>query len=378
MKYFTTIEKYFRKVNFIFFLIFLSLSFQNFSQIDNSSFYFEKRLDTLNIPKWKIEFKSLSFMQNREYFGEIADGYTLFGNQISPKIVYQPNKKFFLVTGAYLRKDFGNPKFTEIQPIFTVIIQKDSTQFRFGNLDGNLSHRLIEPLYNFEGIINNNLESGVQLTKQNKGNYFDCWIDWQRMIYQKSTFKEEIWGGINWKPIVYQKKNTKITFPVQFTAYHIGGQITSDKSPLKTEVNIALGNEIVFNKMNKKIIFQNYFLGFKEQSNVAKALKSGTGFYSNLTIQNSKLNVMLSYYFANSFSSNKGGDLFQSINKNNPTSTEKYRNLLIIRLYKDFEIIKNVYLIARFEPYYDLNNNRFEHSEGLFLSYKETFGLSHK
>jgi hypothetical protein len=32
-------------------------------------------------------------------------------------------------------------------------------------------------------------------------------------------------------------------------------------------------------------------------------------------------------------------------------------------------------LTARFEPYFDLNNGIFEHSEGLFITYKEIFGI---
>lgn len=245
-------------------------------------------------------------------------------------------------------------------------------------MNGNLAHRLIEPLYNFEGIINNNLESGIQLTNQKNGNFFDFWIDWQRMIYQNSPFKEEIWGGIHWKPVIYKKDNFAFTLPIQFTAYHKGGQITTDKSPLKTDMNLAIGTETIFKLKNSagKIILQNYFLGFKEQSNIDKLLKSGSGFYSNFTFENKLANLMLSYYFANGYSSKMGGDLYQSINKNNENNTEKYRKLLIIRLYRDFEIINNLYLVARFEPYFDFKNNRFEHSEGLFISYKESFGLS--
>ena len=84
---------------------------------------------------------------------------------------------------------------------------------------------------------------------------------------------------------------------------------------------------------------------------------------------------MISYFYGNAYSSKFGGDLYQSINKNNETKTEKIRNLLIIKLYKDFKIINNLYLIARFEPYFNLKNGQFEHSEGLFISYKEVFGL---
>lgn len=361
----------------IIFVFFLTISFKTFAQINNNAFIFNETLDSNKNLKWKIDFQSLSYFHNREYFGKIADGYTLFGNQFSPKIVYNPSQKVSIEAGVFAQKDFGNTSFSAIQPIFTIILKKDSTLFRFGNLKGNLAHQLIEPLYNFEGIISNNLESGFQLTKKNKGNFFDLWVDWQRMIYQNSPFKEEIWGGIHWKPVIYDKNNFQLKTPIQFTAYHKGGQITLDNRPLKTETNLALGTEAIWKrpKSGNKIVFQNYVLGFKEQSNVIKELKSGLAFYSNLTFETKKFNAMLTYYFGNGYSSKMGGDLYQSINKNDETNTEKYRKLLIFKLFKDYKIIDNLYLIARFEPYLDLETGIFEHSEGLFISYKETFGI---
>jgi hypothetical protein len=352
----------------------LAVSVKSFCQINNQAFNFA---DTLANHKWALDFQSLSYFHNREYFGEIADGYTLFGNFISPKLRYNPSPKVDIEAGVFLRKDFGNERFTEIKPIFTVVLKKDSTQFRFGNIKGNLNHQLIEPLYNFEGVMNNNLESGFQLSRKKNGGFFDLWVDWQRMIYQNSPFKEEIWGGLHWKPKILQKNCFSLKTPIQFTAYHKGGQITTDKTPLKTEINLALGLETswIFQGGLRKISLQNYVLGFKEQSNFQKDLKSGTGLYLNANFEYKYLNSMLSYFYGNAYSSKFGGDLYQSINKNHADKTEKLRNLLVIKLYKDFKIINNLYLIARFEPYWDLNSRKFEHSEGLFISYKEVFGL---
>lgn len=366
------------RVSIIFFSFFTLISFQNYAQINNSAFLFNDPLDSNKNNNWKVDFQSLSYFQNKEFFGKIADGFTLFGNQITPKIIYSPSQKVSIEAGVFVQKDFGNTRFSAIQPIFTVVIKKDSTQFRFGNLKGNLNHQLIEPLYNFDGIISNNLESGFQLLKKNKANFFDLWVDWQRMIYQNSPFKEEIWGGIHYKPVIYSKNNFQFKTPIQFTAYHKGGQITIDNRPLITETNLALGTEAIWKlpKNSNKLIFQNYVLGFKHQSNIIKELKSGLGIYSNLRLENKRLNAMLSYFFGNGYSAKMGGDLYQSINKNDETSTEKYRNLLILRIFKDYQIINNLFLTVRFEPYFDFKNRRYEHSEGLFISYKETFNLT--
>ncbi len=376
-KHFTmNLPNYFGGKNKI--LVFYILLAQHcaWAQINNDSLL-DTKPDTSLSNNWRVEFNSLSYFQNREYFEKMADGYTLFGNQFSPKVIYKPAKNVNIEAGIFLKKDFGNSEIKAIQPIFTVVILKDSSQFRFGNLNANLNHQLIEPLYNFEGVLNNNLETGLQLISKKNGSFLDIWLDWQKMIYRESNFKEEIWGGMHYKPMLYAKDNFVITSPIQFTAYHKGGQITIDKSPLKTEINLALGLNASWKNVGKfqKISLQNYILGFKEQSNFENKHKSGTGFYLNAGFEGQKLNGMLSYFYGNSYNSFSGGDIYQSINKNNITNTEKYRKLLIMRLYKDFKIISNLFLIARFEPFYNFNTNKLEHSEGLFISYKEIFSL---
>jgi hypothetical protein len=72
-----------------------------------------------------------------------------------------------------------------------------------------------------------------------------------------------------------------------------------------------------------------------------------------------------------------GGDLYQSVGRvyKYPNSVEKERKLLIFRIMKDWRLIDNLWLTFRFEPYLDLNNHSFEHSEGLFLSYRQNFRL---
>jgi hypothetical protein len=276
-----------------------------------------------------------------------------------------------------LWKDFGNDKFSAIQPTFKVTIKKDSTTFRFGNINGNLNHQLVDPLYSFENIINYNQENGFQLSKQKNGKFFDLWVDWQKMIYQNSPFKEEIWGGMHFRPVILKNNKFQMRLPIQFTAYHKGGQITLDNRPLITNFNTAIGIETIWNRTGKfkKIALQNYILGYKQQTNMVKEIKSGMGMYLNATFERKGFNTMITYWKGDSFYANKGYDIYQSVNKNNEAKFEKNRNLLIFKIYRDFKILDNMYLTARFEPYYDFNQAIFEHSEGLFITYKEMFGI---
>ena len=89
-------------------------------------------------------------MKDNEYFGPIADGYTLFGTQINPQLGYKISRYLSLEAGVFLMKDFGNKNFTTIAPTYSLRYCKNNFKMIFGNLNGSINHNLIEPLYNFE------------------------------------------------------------------------------------------------------------------------------------------------------------------------------------------------------------------------------------
>jgi hypothetical protein len=361
------------------FLCLLLCYFQTNAQVNNASLETFQHLDSTKSKQFSFQFESFSFLKNNEYFLKIADGYTLFGNQFSPKFTYQPAPHVRLEAGVYAWKDFGNTAFTSIQPIFTIKIQKDSSQFLFGNLEGQLNHRLIEPMMNPERVILNRQENGLQYTRRKQNTFFDAWIDWQKMIYRGSDFKEEIFAGISWNKKMIVKPNFYLSIPYQVTFQHCGGQTTKDTGQVITNINTAIGVEAEwkFNGFLQKIKTQNYLVGFQQNSNYNKYFKSGTGIYLNLTAETKVLNLMLSYWKSSGYLSDAGGDLYQSVGRTfrYGNAVEKERKLLIIRVMKDWKIIDNLFLTFRFEPYFDLNNKAFEHSESLFLTYRQGFGL---
>ncbi len=361
------------------FWCFLLGSLQTNAQINNSSLETFQHLDSTKSKQLSFQFESFSFLKNNEYFLKIADGYTLFGNQFSPKFTYQPDPRVRIEAGVYAWKDFGNTDFTSVQPIFTIKIQQDSTQFLFGNLEGNLNHRLIEPMMNPERVILNRQENGLQYTRRKQKVFFDAWIDWQRMIYKGDDKKEEIFAGFSWNKKLIMKPNFYLSIPYQITFQHRGGQITKDTAQVVTNNNTALGVEVEwkFKGFVQKIKSQNYLVGFQQNSNYNQYFKRGSGIYLNLTAETKLLNLMLSYWKSSGYLSDAGGDLYQSVGRTfrNGNIVEKERNLLIIRVMKDWKIMDNLFLTFRFEPYFDLNNKAFEHSESLFLTYRQGFGM---
>jgi hypothetical protein len=364
------------------FLCLLLCYFQTNAQVNNVSLETFQHLDFTKSKQFSFQFESFSFLKNNEYFLKIADGYTLFGNQFSPKFTYHPATHVRIEAGVYAWKDFGNTAFTSIQPIFTIKIQKDSSQFLFGNLEGQLNHRLIEPMMNPERVILNRQENGLQYTRRKQMTFFDAWIDWQKMIYRGSDFKEEIFAGISWNKKLVVKPNFYLSIPYQVTFQHSGGQTTKDTGQVITNINTAIGVEAEwkFNGFLQKIRTQNYLVGFQQNSNYNQYFKNGSGIYLNVTAETKVMNLMLSYWKTSGYLSDAGGDLYQSVGRTfrYGNVVEKERNLLIIRAMKDWKIIDNLFLTFRFEPYFDLNNKAFEHSESLFLTYRQGFGLGRK
>lgn len=356
-----------------------------FSQIDNEALFTRTKSSEKDSDKVIFSFTNLNFLRNYEYFQHIATGYTFFGTQLNPKIVYVPNQYLRIEAGIFLRKDFGNPVLKTVAPTFTVKLRKNGYTFLFGNLEGNLNHQLIEPLFNYERIITNPLENGLQFIVDKRKLWLDTWIDWEQQEYQNSPFQEHIFAGLSSKTTIFQPNDAfKIQIPLQATIFHHGGQIDSDSSALLSIGNLA-GGFIMDWDLSDKMGFisgiksENYWLGYKDMSaNKLQPFKNGQGNYFNILFKSKyNVNLMVSYWDGNRFIAPHGGFLFQSISSifGKGNYTEQSRRLLLLRVLYKKELCPDVFLDVRFEPYKDLKNNYTEFSYSVFISYKKDFSL---
>ncbi|MFN8357110.1 MAG: hypothetical protein U0Y10_21830 [Spirosomataceae bacterium] len=353
------------------------------AQLNNQ--VFEDRFTVVPAQNQQIRFQfySLSFLRNTEYFNSIVKGRTLFGNLFNPKLIYQPSAHVRIEAGLYAWKDFGNSTFSQLAPTFTVKIKKDSLQFLFGTLEGSLNHRLIEPLYQFDRVITNRLENGVQLLYQKPRFYLDTWIDWQRMIYEQSPFQEEIVAGTHSYYDLVTLPSWKLSAIFQSTIKHQGGQINTGGGTISTTFNTALGLRFRWNNAAdaflKSFSSENHWVHL-QSDNKALLFRQGNGLYLNTWAHFKPFDLMLSYWNGHNYASPIGGDLYQSLSQdfNQPTYTEPNRKLLIVRLIKEWPVLPNLWMSFRFEPYFDLNNGLFEHAEGLYLVYKGDWKLGKK
>lgn len=351
------------------------------AQLPNEAFEFRRPLVPADSQRVKLGIYMLGFNKNNEYFNKIADGYTLFGFQVLPYLTYQPSRRLRVDAGVFIRKDFGNPNISVVEPLISIRYEQGPFNVVFGTLDGSLNHRLIEPLYDFEGVMMDRLEEGLQFLYLKPNTFLDVWINWERMIYRGSPFQEEVSGGFSFNKRLLGGKRWSLKLPLQMLAYHKGGQIDRARQPLETFVNAAAGLELRKDwekGLLRSLRFQPYTVWYKDFSHeLLQPYTEGSAWYVNLAAATRHFELMLSYWQGEGYMGIKGGALYQSVSSTFrwPEHTEDRRELLILRLMLQTAVTRSLEVSTRFEPYYDLLNNKFEFSHGMYLNYKTDFNL---
>ncbi len=364
------------------FLVSFFLSGSLFAQLSNNVFVLADEADSSKKSSLWFDFYNFSFVKNNEYFNKIAEGYTLFGNQLMPVLKYYPTEKVSLELGLFAQKDFGNNKYTVIQPIFAVKIKHNNLKLIFGSLEGAMNHQLVEPLYDFERIMNNRLENGLQGILKKDKIFVDAWFNWEKMIYRGDSVQEYVSGGLSALYKCFSSEKFQIELPLQFVAMHQGGQIDVSEAPLTTRFNSATGIKFTWKfapeRKLKALCFDNYFLFSKDFSNVYQhEYIEGSGYYLNFSTIFKEIVFMLSYWNGDKYTSTHGGNLYNSESRSvhNPKYLEANRKLLIFRYIHEIEVIKGLHLSSRIEPHYDFEMSGFEFYTGLYIVYKPSFKL---
>ncbi len=363
-------------------LIFYLFSFSAIAQLNNEAFNNIRPINPLRVHELYLDFDVLLFTRNNEYFNHIADGYTLYGFQFAPFISYYPSGKVRIDAGIYLQKDFGNDNFNQILPILTVKFDLGPFQQLFGNLEGSLNHQYIEPLYDFERVLIDRQETGMQTKFVNETTFFDLWVFWETMIYKKDPNLEEVSGGISF----FKDKwigNHRFRIPLQFIAYHKGGQIDFNPSKILTLWNSAAGLSYSYFFQNgwiKSVHADGYFVYYENITPSHRlAFDDGEGWFTNISI-NTKIDLefMASYWKGDEFMTIKGGQLYPSLSSavHHEGLVEPTRELLILRIMHNLKLTDDIMWSARFEPVYSIQNKRWDYSWGFYLNYYPDFFLS--
>ncbi|WP_423149109.1 hypothetical protein [Rubrolithibacter danxiaensis] len=353
------------------------------AQSVNDSLEYRIRPHPLKTGDVALTVANFNYLRNYEFFNKFQDGYTLYGTQLEPQLVYYAHPNLLLSAGIHLRKDFGNEGIYKTYPLFSIKYQKGNTALINGVLEGNIQHRYIEPLVDFEKKITEPVEYGTQVVIQNSKLFFDGWINWKKMIYKPSGEQEQILAGISSDISLFRNNKLKLSVPLQLLVFHQGGQIDTTAKPLQTLLNSAAGFKINYKLSGffKSIETENYISTFTELSPTKQfPFSKGKGVYLNAGVDSRYGRLTASYWKGTNFFSRQGMPVFQSISQqiNNEGHSEKNRQLLFLRYVFQKNLVPHLYFDFRVEPVIDLGKNssksiEFYHS--LFLVYRQEFKL---
>lgn len=251
----------------------------------------------------------------------------------------------------------------------------------FGNLEGSLNHRLIEPLYDFERLLDNRLETGIQFQTIRDDLFLDMWIDWQKMIYNNDPEQERFVSGLS-----LHKQVIKGTWPLsvitQLLVSHRGGQINVNPPPLETVMNSAVGLEVQREAIGlvKRWTFNGFYVYYNNVSTSnERPYKDGVGVYFNANASTDfGLDVMASYWQGHEYLSIQGGKIYPSVSVFDNRIQRENMQLMILRFLYQKSILDGLNLALRFEPHYDLGFNAFQYAYGFYIQFNDRFFLTRR
>jgi hypothetical protein len=367
-------------MRYFFIILIVFVSARVFGQLDNSRFDQRTTIDPLDSNRFYAGLRMLAFGKNNEYFDTTIEGYTLFGYQFNPFVSYFLHKNIRIDAGAYLQQDFGSSDFTTVLPTLSLKIGHRHLSFTIGTLEGALHHQLIEPIYDFERVLNNRIENGIQFQWIKEGLFADGWVNWEKMIYFNDPDQERFVAGLSVLKRLGRWGNWSVELPVQATVRHAGGQIDRSYLPLTSLYTGSIG----VNVSNRPGLFvtewglKTYQVTHKSLTSRTLPYKDGNAFYLNPYLQTRwGLGLMASYWHGNEYLTFDGGQLYPVHTQLYPDRIHQPRQFYMIRILYDLLIADGLTLTARVEPFYDTYPETIQYSYGFYLNFSDRFFLGH-
>jgi hypothetical protein len=364
--------KYFTKVFLLFILSFTSYFAK--SQNFYSNYIPLNDYCKADSGEFTIHFYNNNFVKNNEYFGPFTEGITYIGSILQPEVTWNLSKNFCLSAGWYLRHYYGQDGFEKSLPVIRANYNfKPWAQLIIGQLNGQLTHGYIEPIYNTDNYFIKSPEYGVQLLIDKKRLHTDLFMDWEKFLLPGEDHQEEIVGGLlstynfNNNP---DKRGLSAHF--QSIIHHFGGQVDISDNPLESRANVAIGLQYAILpklKLLNRLIFSSYYIQSLELSQTNTIpFESGFGTQNTVTLENKWVKISTGWFHAEDYFAPMADHLFQSISQFGDGYFVKNRDLITSKLLISNEITKGVNLGIRYESYYDLQRKWNDFSYGINIS----------
>lgn len=339
------------------------------AQINNQIFEQNDSLIPNDSQTVRLHFESFNFLRNTEYFDIIETGQTYFGTLLQMHLSYQPYKNVLLKGGLQIKQDYGSNRLQSIAPVFSLTIFKHHWRHNFGMLQATTNLGLIEPMFNIDRAITNRVENGIQSVYRNNGDYFTNWLVWVTPTYRGATNQEQFNTGFVWDKKIIETKKWRITFPLQGTLAHRGGQINTGSIPIFSRVNTAIGLKLKLTPDSKfSIRTEHYWLHASDFSpSITQPYRNGFASWHTLAFKRKNIELMFNYWAGREWQSPVGAQLFNNYNFYNVYEYRRVRHMAFSRLFFTQKIYNNLALDLRFEPFYDFEYKAFQYSYSVYL-----------
>lgn len=371
----------FRKY-YILFCLFLVSLIQGISQTNDSYYLQDYQIYSSDTNKLFLQIDNINFIKNNEYFGAIAEGYTLLGFSLTPKFIYYPSSKIKLSAGGNFLSYYGREN--EIEASLLLSFQykiHPNLDFVLGNIYGTLNHKLIDPIFDFERFLNNNIENGIQLIWNSERVFTDLWLDWEQQIFQDDPFQEIFNIGLSSEFIILKKDNHyTLSIPFQNLVRHEGGQINSNNDePLTTIFNNATGlhfSKPINHELIHKFDFTSYIVNYQDLSpNKRQMYIDGTASYTTLELTNSNFDFLVGYWYGKQYIAPIGNPIYETYSRTKFFVEEPVRQLVIGKLNYQKDVFNGINLGVRFETFYDILGSNIEYTWAVMVVINEKFFL---
>jgi len=275
--------------------------------------------DSISSNSLFFKFDNLNFVKDNEYSNNIADGYTLIGAQLHPKVSFYPHPKANLEIGLFGLTYAGLEKYHKIIPTFSFIYTMKKSKFIMGSYYDDTNHGLIKPLMTEERNLDERaIENGLQYKLKTTNLTLDTWLNWEHFIFRNDTQNEEFVLGFSSLYTPLKNSDWQLDIAFQNLIYHRGGQINTDELESRNVFSMrhtALG--LLVNKStasNAQISLSNYFIQHQTGERPEEFYyQSGYGSLTWLNYRFQNWTAGIGYWYGNEFVSPRGDDMFQSV-----------------------------------------------------------------
>lgn len=352
-------------------IFFLGIQFTLQAQLSNNTF---RHGQDLPKSKFGLSVKNLQYTKNNEYYNGINPGATFFGFQSQAAFHYRLNQNVTFSTGLLLQRDFGDQKgLSKAIPLFNFQMLHKNWKWNLGNVEPHIHHNLVEPLMDYENIIKQPVEGGFQGIRKTKNMFYDFWLEWRQLANGEKGLQEKIVFGHSLEFALLNTSTLNVSIPVQAIIYHQGGQALNINAHVATRVQAAGGLRL--RNSDTTFLLEGFvFQSLDNSETESQPYKNGWASMLNLRVRPWKSHeVALSYWQSREFISNTGNPVFSNVNFNDPYYNANTRQLLMLRYVFTRPIVQNrLWVDFRLEPYYDMQYQSLEFSQGLYFRWVET------